>query len=581
MWGWFGLRRTRGAAIVATATCVAVMAAFAGCDPLPTVSGSVSPSSIAIENGTVHLSATVSGGSSCVFSVTPSTLGFPVTVSCTSGTVTHASVLPANTTATTANYTFSVKVTGPGGSASASLGTVAVAPGAGGGDVVSNAGASNCTVLASGGVDCWGETVGGQLGNGSSGNSSMKPTRVSGIGGTGQLSGVKSLATSDDNSYCAVLTSGGVVCWGNDYDGELGNGTQPGTFTTPTRVMLNAQTELSGVKSVVGSNGSGYTYCAVLIAGGIDCWGDGVYGQLGNGQTGVASDFAVPVSAVGGGGALQGVQSLVSTASSFCALLGASGGVDCWGVGSNGELGNGSGSGSSIPVKVQGVGGSGTTLTAVEQIANGVDDYCAAIAGYGIVTCWGTVSLANLNFSNAPVAVEVNAGGTLLTGATSLGSDTIGFCAVLGTNGIDCWGDNSYGEVGNGIALNPSTIRYATPVTTPLSASSVTGADFANVEAANCALLTAGGVDCWGYNDYGQLGDGNGSELDNPVPQKVHGVGTSSVVSNAISLEGSGGTFCAVVTSGQVDCWGYNFTGELGNGGPTNSPVPIAADTIT
>ena len=101
----------------------------------------------------------------------------------------------------------------------------------------------------------------------------------------------------------------------------------------------------------------------------MDCWGDGSDGQLGNGTFYSASPYgsATPVAVVGlsGSGTLTGVTSIVgSSEGSYCALLSSSG-VDCWGAGSFGELGNGmfyntSPDGSAIPVAVVGLGGSGS-----------------------------------------------------------------------------------------------------------------------------------------------------------------------------------------------------------------------------
>ena len=109
---------------------------------------------------------------------------------------------------------------------------------------------------------------------------------------------------------------------------------------------------LPPTKSVV-SGGSGY--CALLTSGGVDCWGYGYSGQLGNGQfyTSGNQGSAIPVSVVStsGSGTLSGVASLTSGGSSYCALL-TSGGVDCWGHGGLGELGNGQYSDSAIPVSV-------------------------------------------------------------------------------------------------------------------------------------------------------------------------------------------------------------------------------------
>jgi hypothetical protein len=84
-----------------------------------------------------------------------------------------------------------------------------------------------CAVLASGGVDCWGYGYDGELGNGmfytSNPEYTVTPVTVEGVGGAGTLTGITSLA-GDGDGYCALLTSGGVDCWGYGHDGELGDG---------------------------------------------------------------------------------------------------------------------------------------------------------------------------------------------------------------------------------------------------------------------------------------------------------------------------------------------------------------------
>ena len=129
--------------------------------------------------------------------------------------------------------------------------------------------------------------------------------------GSGTLSGVVSL-TSSHSGYCAVLTSGGVDCWGWGGNGQLGNG-QSSQSSVPVSVVSTSGTEaLSGVASLTGYYYSYYaydsSYCAVLTSGGVDCWGWGGFGQLGNGQ---GSDSNVPVAAVStsGFGILTGVVS--------------------------------------------------------------------------------------------------------------------------------------------------------------------------------------------------------------------------------------------------------------------------------
>jgi alpha-tubulin suppressor-like RCC1 family protein len=167
-----------------------------------------------------------------------------------------------------------------------------------------------CAVLTSGGVDCWGYGEDGELGNGtyyaqSQNYGSATPVAVEGIGGTGRLTGVTNLI-SDGDGYCALLTSGGVDCWGYGPSGELGNGTyytqsQNYGSATPVSVAgVGGTGTLTGVTNLVGGDDNYGNYCALLTSGGVDCWGYGRrYGRLGNGSF---SNSATPVAVEGVGG---------------------------------------------------------------------------------------------------------------------------------------------------------------------------------------------------------------------------------------------------------------------------------------
>src|SRR6185437_10331651 len=97
-----------------------------------------------------------------------------------------------------------------------------------------------------------------------------------------------------------------------------------------------------------------------------------------------------------------------------------------------------------------------------------------------------------------------------------------------------------------------------------------------------CALLTSGRVDCWGFNDLGQLGDGKSKNSSRPVP--VTGVGGKGVLTGVASVVadslGYGSQYCAVLRSGGVDCWGFNQDGQLGNGSTKNSNKPVAVKGV-
>ena len=174
--------------------------------------------------------------------------------------------------------------------------------------------------------------------------------------GTGDLAGVSSV-TSDQDGYSALLLTGGVDCWGNGTFGILGNG-QFSNSATPVQVVgLGGGAVLHRATSLTG-DGNGFCVLLKSTQTAVACWGEGGDGALGNGQYYSSPDGSaapVQVEAVGGTGALSGVASLMGGGDGYCAVL-ASSEVDCWGYGPDGELGNGqyysSPDGSALPVEV-------------------------------------------------------------------------------------------------------------------------------------------------------------------------------------------------------------------------------------
>ena len=201
-------------------------------------------------------------------------------------------------------------------------------------------------------MDCWGAGYNGDLGNGrfytTGADASAVPVAVKGVGGTGTLGGVASLA-STDFGFCARFASGKVACWGRGDNGQLGNGAlyTSGHYGSDVPVAVKGVGGTGTLGGVASLTGATYGSCALLTSGKVDCWGAGDSGQLGNGKfytNPKAEGSAVPVAVLGVGrtGPLSGVTGLNSYGPGvgFCAPL-TSGKVDCWGAGYDGQLGNG------------------------------------------------------------------------------------------------------------------------------------------------------------------------------------------------------------------------------------------------
>jgi alpha-tubulin suppressor-like RCC1 family protein len=149
--------------------------------------------------------------------------------------------------------------------------------------LVSN-GHGYCALLKPGAAKCWGSNFGGTLGDGGGEAESNVPVTVKG------LSGVTNLV-SDGRGYCALLARGGAECWGDNPDGELGNGMSDAASNVPVTVR--------GLVNIASLVGGGDGYCAVLKDSSADCWGDNFEGALGAGSAAGYSD--IPIVVVGFG----------------------------------------------------------------------------------------------------------------------------------------------------------------------------------------------------------------------------------------------------------------------------------------
>jgi alpha-tubulin suppressor-like RCC1 family protein len=343
---------------------------------------------------------------------------------------------------------------------------------------------------------------------------------------------------------CALLSSGTVKCWGDNNSGQLGDGSATHYSSTPVSV--------SGISTASQVSAGSYHSCALLDDGTVKCWGVNDYGQLGDGST---TDSSTPVSVSGIANATK-----ISVGSYYsCALL-SGGAVKCWGYNYDGELGNGSTIDySSTPVSVSGI-------STASQVSAGRYHSCALLSG-GAVKCWGynyDGELGNgstIDYSSTPVSVSG------ISTATQISGGGYHSCALLSGGAVKCWGNNGYGELGNGSTIDSSS----TPV--PVSAIS-TATQISGGGHHSCALLSDSTVECWGYNGYGQLG--NDSTNNRSTPVQVKGVGGTGTLSNVTQISGGGYHSCALLVGSTVECWGDNEYGQLGDGSTSDRWTPVS-----
>jgi alpha-tubulin suppressor-like RCC1 family protein len=341
---------------------------------------------------------------------------------------------------------------------------------------------------------------------------------------------------------CALLSDGSVECWGLNADGQLGDGTMIDSLV-PVAVK--------GARGVMAIAAGYDETCALLSGGNVECWGVNDFGQLGNGTT---SNASVPV-------AVDGVTGAVAIACGFnhaCALIG-DGTVRCWGDGRSGELGNGTPAISSTPVVVSGL----TDATALAQGSTAAQS-CALLSGGG-AACWGSNVFGDLGSGSTAIDSAIPLTVSNLTGATELASGNEHVCALLAGGSASCWGDNEWGQLGDGTSGEPSDAR------TPMVVMGLTGAtELAAGLLHTCARMATGAVECWGLDLDGQLGHGtSGESNDSSIPVDVLGIRSATAIS-------AGAYFaCALIDGGQVECWGDNQYGELGDGTVERSSIPV------
>jgi alpha-tubulin suppressor-like RCC1 family protein len=404
---------------------------------------------------------------------------------------------------------------------------------------------STCALLSTGHVDCWGYNGDGELGNGTTTNSDV-PVAVHGI--------TDAKAIAEDNqdgnnggSFCALLTTGHIDCWGYNNDGQLGNGTTT-TFTLPVAVK-----NITTAAAVIGGN---YSFCALLADSHLDCWGYNGYGELGNGNM-TNSDVPVAVRKI------TNAAHVISGNYGYCALLSTSH-MECWGYNGDGELGNGNMTNSDVPVAVE-------KITNAKAMASDADSGSTCVLlTTSHIDCWGYNNDGQLGdgtttSSDVPVAVVSLTNANGITEDSNGGSGGGSFCALLSTSHLKCWGYNADGELGNG-----NTTNFTIPVAVKniSTASVVTGGDFSF-----CALLVSSHSDCWGYNADGELGNGNMSDSDVPVAVRK--------ITNATLVNMGNYGYCALLSTTSVDCWGYGGHGELGDGNTSDSDVPVAVRAVS
>jgi alpha-tubulin suppressor-like RCC1 family protein len=301
-------------------------------------------------------------------------------------------------------------------------------------------------------------------------------------------------------------------------------------------------------------------------------WGLNNYGQLGDGTTTVQR---VPT-AVTTSGALAGKTLLAVAGGNYhCLVLCADGSLAAWGLNDAGQLGNGTTTNSGVPVAVTATGAlAGKTVIAIAVGAN----FNLVLCEDGSLVAWGNNGWGQLGdgtFTNSPVPVAVTTTG-VLAGKTvmSIATGDAGSLALCTDGTLAAWGANNSGALGNGTTTN-SSVPVIANTTSGILAGKTISAAAAGVSR-SMVLCGDGTIASWGYNGSGQLG--NGTTTDSTVPVAVSTAGI--LAGKPVVAVTSGNYHClARCADGSLAAWGANDSGQLGIGNNTNSKVPAAIVT--
>jgi len=350
--------------------------------------------------------------------------------------------------------------------------------------------------------------------------------------------------TPDGNDHtCALAAGGHAYCWGDNWFGQLGDGSNQWRYS-PVRV--------AGNRTFTQITAGHYHTCGIAVDSTVYCWGRNDWGQLGDGTT---AHRNVPVRVL----ANDRFVSIDAGYGHTCGIT-ATGTAYCWGLNHYGQLGNGMANGfEANPVPALVVGSHQFRL-----LTAGGDHTCALSTETAY--CWGyghSGQLGNGLFrdtNTVPIPVK---DGKRFTAIAAGGYHT---CALAGTDAY-CWGGNWYAQLGNPSLPPERVLSFPEPV-------AVSGGHSFRTVTAYCGLTSQGHAYCWGDNGAGQLGVCSTSDtcFGRPCTTKPLLVPMERPVA---LLAGGTGTTCAITVDGVAYCWGFNQGGKLGDGTTISRCTPV------
>jgi alpha-tubulin suppressor-like RCC1 family protein len=364
------------------------------------------------------------------------------------------------------------------------------------------------------------------------------------------------LAVTDDidlgMAHGCVVRDGTAWCWGDNSEGQLGDGTR--------HSQVEAHPVLSSLDADVIeiSSGSHHT-CARGSNGSLWCWGDNSRGQLGLAIDKKRKKKPMAMSKLDGD-----VASVTAGADHTCALTTA-GQAWCWGDNSHGQLGiGGSQNLTRSPALVAALGNDVARIAASESSA-----HTCAMSNDGTLSCWGANSDGQLGDStradrNVPVQVASTVSGAAFDEVTDACTGALHTCARRADGSVWCWGSNDQRQLGNG-AFNGARAKQPVRVDMERGVAQGTLSCGANH---TCAIDDDGSLQCWGDNSHGQLGNGStANQASRPGP-------VTGLVAVPVRVSADADRTCALLDDESMWCWGEDIDGWfLGQAGVSDEPL--------
>jgi alpha-tubulin suppressor-like RCC1 family protein len=404
-------------------------------------------------------------------------------------------------------------------------------------------GTNGFAVTGSGSVYAWGSNVNGALGDGqdsSSQHSSDTPVAVVGVADARYVGG-----GSNSQASFVITRSGHLRAWGSNEHGTLGTGIPEGSkpySDVPITVDTPGQVVAAGM--------AGFAAYAVTSSGHLLSWGDNQEGELGVGVQSSYTGTGIPVRV----GSLTHVVQVAAGFYSSAALT-SSGEVYDWGSNGGGQLGDGSTSPSTRVERV-------VQISGIAQIAQSAQAGFA-VARSGAVFGWGDHTLLGANAPPGVNDVPVQIAG--LSGVRQVAAGYETAYALTTTGVVYAWGSNENGALGDGNSQSAEGSRV-----TPVQLSGLS--DIVQIAAGTFggyALSRTGVIYSWGDNSVGELGDGllPPAEALRLTPAPLTGLPPVTAISASWSFASAGGVDGYALTgSGKVYVWGVNARGSLGDG---------------